>query len=293
MCTLHLAEGRSDPRGRAGGRGLVLRAAVVTALGGLLFGFDTAVISGTTDALQRVFGLDPFWLGFTVAVALLGTVVGSLAAGRPADAFGRKKVLFAIAVAYFVSAVGCGLAPDWWRFLLARLLGGLAVGGASVVAPLYIAEIAPPDWRGRLVALSQLNVVVGILLSFLSNYFLAAHLDFEVAWRWMLGVVALPSLAFFLLLFTTPESPRWLVRGGRTAEARRVLERLGDPDVVAELAAIEASLAGQAGHAEGRLFRRRYAWPVFLAVAVAAFNQLAGINALIYYAPKIFELAGA
>jgi sugar porter (SP) family MFS transporter len=272
---------------------VVLRAAVVAARGGRLFGFDRAVISGTTNALERVFHLDDFWLGFTVAIALIGTVVGSFAAGKPADVFGRKNVLFVLASFYFVSAIGCGLAQDWGTFLAARFLGGLAIGGASVVAPMYIAEIAPGPWRGRLVALSQLNVVIGIVLSYLSNYLLAEFLDEGVAWRWMLGVVAFPSAAFFLLLFTIPESPRWLVKEGRADEAGRVLTRLGEPDVPAELAAIRASLADQPGHAQERLFQRRYARAVFLAWAVAMFNQLSGINALIYYAPRIFALAGA
>jgi sugar porter (SP) family MFS transporter len=277
----------------AGGRGLVIHASAVAALGGLLFGFDTAVIAGATDALQEVFGLDPSGLGFTVAIALIGTMVGSFASGRAADAFGRKRALFALAVGYFVSAVGCGLAPGWGTFLAARFLGGLAVGCASVVAPLYIAEIAPPAWRGRLVGVSQLNIVLGILLSFVSDYSLAMHFAPEVAWRWMLGVVAFPSLIFFVLLFTIPESPRWLVGKGHQGAALRVLERLGEPDAESALEAIGASLADRPDEARERLFRRRFAWPIFLAWTLAMFNQLSGINALLYYAPKIFLMAGA
>lgn len=294
MATVHRprqAGGRPQPA--APGKALVVWSAAVAALGGLLFGFDTAVISGTTDALQAEFGLSAFWLGFTVAVALVGTIVGSSAVGAPADAFGRKNALFAIAAAYLVSAVGCALAPEWYTLLAARLLGGVAIGAASVVAPMYIAEIAPAQWRGRLVAVSQLNIVVGILISFVSNYLLARLFEPEVAWRWMLGVVAVPSLAFLLLLFTVPESPRWLARVGQEDQARAVLLRLGAPDADEELLAIRASLADATGGEAGRLFQPRYARPIFLAMAVAAFNQLSGINALMYYAPTIFHLAGA
>jgi SP family xylose:H+ symportor-like MFS transporter len=283
----------SVPLSASVGRGPVIYASAVAALGGLLFGFDTAVIAGTTDALQEVFRLDASGLGFTVAVALIGTMVGSFAIGRAADAFGRKPALFALAVGYIASAIGCGLAPGWGTFLAARFLGGVAVGCASVVAPLYIAEIAPPAWRGRLVGVSQLNVVLGILLSFVSDYYLAAHLAPDVAWRWMLGVVAFPALVFFVLLFTIPESPRWLVAKGRLGEARRVLERLGEPAADSELEAIGGSLAARPGEARERLFRRRHAFPIFLAWMLAMFNQLSGINALMYYAPKIFLMAGA
>jgi sugar porter (SP) family MFS transporter len=281
----------------ARGRGLVIHASAVAALGGLLFGFDTAVIAGTTEALKEVFGLDPAWLGFTVAIALIGTMVGSFAIGRAADAFGRKRALFALAAGYFVSAVGCGLAPGWGTFLAARFLGGLAVGCASVVAPLYIAEIAPPAWRGRLVGVSQLNIVLGILLSFVSDYYLARSFAPDVAWRWMLGVVVFPSLIFFVLLFTIPESPRWLAGKGHRDAARRVLERLGEPDADLALAAIAASLTDRPGPEQARererLFQPRFAWPIFLAWTLAMFNQLSGINALMYYAPRIFLMAGA
>jgi len=271
----------------------VVKAAIVAALGGLLFGFDTAVISGAEKALERRFDLTQNWLGFTVASALYGTVIGSLIVGTLADLLGRKKILFGLAVAYLVSAVGCAVAGDWWTFIIARFLGGLAIGGSSVVAPLYIAEIAPPAWRGRLVALSQLNVVAGILLSFASNYVIAAAFDEAVAWRWMLGVVAVPSLVFFLLIFTISESPRWLVAQRRIEEARAVLQKIGVADAGGELEAITASLVSHAGASAETLFQSRYAWMIFLAWAVAMFNQLSGINALMYYAPRIFEMAGA
>ena len=279
--------------GRIGSHGAVIGGAVVAALGGLLFGFDTAVISGTTEALQKVFGLDSFWLGFTVAIALIGTIVGSLIIGKPSDVFGRKNALFVVAICFLVSSLGCGLAQNWWQFLVARFLGGLAIGGASVVAPMYIAEISPPHLRGRLVMVNQLNIVVGILLSYVSNYMVASYFDFEVAWRWMLGLLAIPSAMFFLLIFKIPESPRNLVKRGRSSDARKVLERLGEEDVDGELAAIEASLADQPEHRQERLLQAAYRRPILLACVIAIFSQLTGINAILYYAPKIFSLAGA
>ena len=270
---------------------LTLRSAAIAALGGLLFGFDTAVISGAEKALQRLFALDVFWLGFTVATALIGTIIGSVAIERPADRFGRKTTLFLLAILYFVSSVGCAIANNWGALVAARLVGGLAIGGASVVAPMYIAEISPSRVRGRLVAINQLNVVVGILLSFVSNYLISLYFPADTAWRWMLGVVALPSAAFFLLLFGIVESPRWLVKAGRSDEARAVLARLGHEDPARELAEIETSLAGTVE--QDRLFQSRYARSIFLAWAIAMFNQLSGINALMYSAPRIFEMAGA
>jgi SP family xylose:H+ symportor-like MFS transporter len=270
---------------------LVFRAAAVAALGGLLFGFDTVVISGAEKTLQRVFHLDPFWLGFTVAIALIGTIIGSVIIEGPADSWGRKKTLFLLAILYFVSSIGCAVANSWGLLIVARLIGGIAIGGASVVAPMYIAEISPAHLRGRLVAINQLNVVVGIMLSFVSNYLVATYLPGENAWRWMLGIVALPSLLFFLLLFSIVESPRWLVKVGRLDEAADVLKRLGHTAFREKVAEIENSLVGE--DSEGRLFQRRYAWPIFLAWAIAMFNQLSGINAFLYYAPRIFEMAGA
>ena len=274
-------------------RSPVIFSALVAALGGLLFGFDTAVISGTTEALQRVFALDDFGLGFAVTSALIGTIVGAFTAGKPAEVLGRRRVLFVLAVFYFVSALGSALATNLSMFVAFRFLGGLAVGGASVVSPLYIAEIAPARLRGRLVALNQLNVVTGILLAFLSNFVIAQTVDADGAWRWMLGVQVVPSALFFVLLYFIPESPRWLVKQGRIDEARAVLERVEEGGVERELEEIAASVRTEAGHREARLFQRRYALPIFLAWAVAMLNQLSGINALMYYAPRIFQSAGA
>ncbi len=274
-------------------RSSVYFSTIVAALGGLLFGFDTAVISGTVGALERVYALDDFWLGFTVAIALIGTIVGAFSAGKPADAFGRRRVLIVLAVLYFVSAIGSAVAQTWIPFLIYRFVGGLAVGASSVVAPMYIAEISPAPLRGRLVMANQLNVVLGILLAFLSNYLVAQSFDPVVAWRWMFGVEAFPAAVFFAFLFFIPSSPRWLVAKGRTEEARGVLARLGHANVDGELGQIVASLESDRGRLDEPLFKRAYAFPIFLAWAVAMLNQLSGINALMYYAPSIFERAGS
>ncbi len=272
--------------------GVVLRSSLTAALGGLLFGFDTAVISGTTEDLRRVFGLGDVALGFTVASALIGTILGALVAGRPADRWGRRGSLLAVAVLYFVSAIGSAWPWDWASLLFFRFLGGIGVGGASVICPLYIAEIAPASRRGRLVALAQFNVVLGILLAYLSNWLIGGILPGGDAWRWMFGVEALPAAVFFGLLFLTPESPRWLAAKNRIEEARRVLEAIGATPVEEELAAVRRSLSEESGAGGESLFSRRHRRPVLLAVAMAAFNQLSGINAIIYYTPDIFRMAG-
>ncbi len=259
----------------------------------MIFGFDTVAISGANEALQTLFKLDEVRQGFTVAIAVIGTIVGVFIVGRASDRFGRKKVLFALAAFFFVSSIGCGLARNWPEFLLFRFLAGLAIGGASMVTPMYIAEISPPRLRGRLVMVNQLNIVVGVLLAYVSNYAIAQCFEFNVAWRWMFGLLALPSAVFFFLIFTVPESPRHLVKKGRSAEAHNVLEQLGDEDVENELAAIQASLADRPGHLQQRLFGPPYWRFVFLASAMAAFNQLTGINAVLYYGPNIFRIAGA
>ena len=267
----------------------------VAALGSLLFGFDTAVISGATGALRHAFTLDDNLLGFTVSSALIGTMAGALASGRPADWWGRRPVLILLAVLFLVSAIGCALAWNWYAFLFFRFVGGVAVGSASVVCPMYITEIAPPQRRGLLVSISQLNIVVGILLAYLSNY-LVAHFqgaDADAAWRWMFGVMALPSLAFLVAGLLIPESPRWLVRHDRLDEARAVLDRFGHEDPARETREIQESLASEGTQTQDRLFQRKYLKPLLLACMVAAFNQLDGINAVIYYTADIFRMAGA
>jgi len=270
----------------------LLRSSWIAALGGLLFGFDTAVISGTTDDLRRVFALSDGELGFTVASALIGTILGALAAGWPADRWGRRRTLIVVAVLYFVSAVGCAWPWDWSALLVFRFVGGVGVGVASVVCPLYIAEIAPASRRGKLVALAQFNVVLGILLAYLSNWGIGGVFPGGEAWRWMFGVEAVPAALFFGLLFLTPESPRWLVARGRLDEARRVLEAVGSASAEEEIAAVHRSLQEESGAGSESLFSRRYRRPILMAVAMAAFNQLSGVNAIIYYTPDLFRMAG-
>ncbi len=282
---------RSSPRLTSA----LARSTVIAALGGLLFGFDTAVISGTTAALRSVYDLSGFSLGFTVASALIGTIVGSLIVGRPADVFGRRRVLFTIAFLYFASALGSALAWSWSSFLFFRFIGGIGVGGASVVSPMYIAEISPAALRGRLVAVTQFNIVLGILLAFFSNY-VVAQLGLGAAeWRWMFGIEAFPAAAFFCLLFLTPGSPRWLVAQGRSDEARVVLASLGTDagTVEEEIDAIQDSLDLEHHSLKEPFFQAAYRTPILLVIAIAAFNQLSGINALMYYAPHIFRMAGA
>ena len=269
--------------------------AFVAALGGLLFGFDTAVISGTTHWLERTFDLTNFTLGFTVASAILGTITGAVIVGRPADRFGRRNVLFVLALLYLFSAIGSAMAQHWIPFLIFRFMGGIGVGGSSVVAPMYIAEITPARRRGRMVAMVQVNVVTGMLLAYLSNYLISTMALGDVEWRWMLGVEALPAFLFFILLFLIPLSPRWLVARGRIDEASRVLKKCGTDNmsVEAEIEEIRASLQQIQDRKEDSLFRRKYRIPVMLAVMIAVFNQLSGINAVLYYAPAIFRMAGA
>ena len=274
---------------------LVLRSAIVAALGGLLFGFDTAVISGTTQDLERVYQISGFTLGFTVATALIGTVVGALIAGPPVDKYGRKKVLFAIGILYLIGALGTGLVSNLVLFQIFRFLGGVGVGVASVVAPIYTAEIAPPKYRGRLVGLVQFNIVLGILLAYMSNAIIGATLPEDIAWRWMFLVMAIPAIIFFLLLFTVPETPRWLFQVGRRDEAVEVVRRTTSSadEAEFEIREIEEALAAQHGQTKVPFFTAQNRKVILLAFAIAAFNQLSGINAILYYAPDIFRMAGA
>jgi SP family xylose:H+ symportor-like MFS transporter len=273
----------------------LISATIVAALGGLLFGFDTAVISGTTQWLEKVYDLSSFWLGFTVASALIGTILGAILVGKPADKYGRRSVLFYLAILYFVSAIGSAIAWDWYSFLIFRLIGGLGVGGASVVSPMYIAEISPAKYRGRLVAVTQFNIVLGILLAFFSNYIITGLNLGSLEWRWMFGIEAVPAVIFYLLLKTTPRSPRWLVANGQVDEAKVVLEHCGTDTgtVEEEISEIQASLDTEHLSLKEAFFQKKYMTPILLAVAIAMFNQLSGINALMYYAPHIFRMAGA
>ena len=273
----------------------LLSSTLIAALGGLLFGFDTAVISGTTDWLKGVFDLSSFWLGFTVASALIGTVTGAIIVGRPADIWGRKRILFFLAIAYFISAIGSALAHQWVPFLLFRFLGGIGVGGSSVISPMYIAEISPARVRGRLVAVTQFNIIFGIMLAFFSNYLISRLNLGAVEWRWMFGVEAIPAAIFFFLLFFNPRSPRWLVANGKIDEAFTVLARCGtdNGNVEGAIREIQTSLDLEHHTMKERFLTKKYIKPIMLAVMIAAFNQLSGINAVLYYAPSIFRMAGA
>lgn len=264
------------------------RIALIAALGGFLFGFETAVISGAERTIQEFWNLDAFWLGFTVAASLIGTVLGSLIIGTPAQQFGRKKVLIGIALFYVLSAIGCALAQQWSLFVIFRFLGGIAVGASSVVGPMYIAEISPAKSRGRLAGMFQLNVVGGILIAYLTNYLFSAT-GADNAWRYMLGVMAVPAVVFFILLQWIPESPRWLVLHDQDEEAERIFVRLGEQGA-SQLIREEHRLA--ASGTREHLFNGKYNKPIFYAILLAMFNQLSGINAILYYAPRIFEMAG-
>ena len=273
------------------GKKFVITNAIIAALGGLLFGFDTAVISGVERSVESIFELNRFWLGFTVAIALIGTAVGALVAGKPGDKYGRKKVLIFLAVFYIISAIGSALAYNWHSFLVYRFLGGLAVGGCSVIAPMYIAEIAPAHLRGRLVALFQFNIVTGILLAYFSNYLINILIENNV-WRWMLGVETFPAFLFFILLFLIPESPRWLVKQNKIKKAEKILEKIGAIDVKKEINDIIESLKIEVNGVKEKFLSKKYRIPIMMAVMIAVFNQLSGINAIIYYTPRIFEMAG-
>ena len=257
-----------------------------------MFGFDTAVIAGATHALTDAYQLSPTALGLTVASALWGTILGAIFAGIPGDRYGRRDSLRVMAILYIISALGCAFAWDWYSLVCFRLIGGLGIGGSSVLGPMYIAEIAPAKWRGRLVGFFQFNVVGGILLAYLSNYLMGLASFGASEWRWKLGVSAVPAIVFFLLLFGIPRSPRWLAKKGRTAEARDVLVEIGEENVDAELRDIVASIDADHGHADEPLFQRKYLLPIFLAVSIGMFNQLSGINEILYYLNDIFAAAG-
>ncbi len=277
---------------------LLFYTVAVAALGGFLFGFDSGVISGCEKAIQAEFSLSAFWHGLIISGALIGTVIGVFAAGAPSDRWGRKKTLWLMAFLFLVSAVGCAFTPfdaKWGPHLLGwfRFIGGLAIGGVSVVVPLYIVEVSPGRYRGRLVAMNQFNIVFGILISYVSNYLVARFMpdvDPKIVWRVMLGVECVPILLFMSLLATIPESPRWLVRAGRTDAARGVLERIGYPDVERTLGEIAESLRIAANGVAVALFQRKYFKPILLAFLIAFFNQVSGINAINYYAPRIFQM---
>src|SRR6266446_1563418 len=268
------------------------KATVVGALGGLLFGFDTAVISGTTHALTLLYGLTDWTLGVTVTMALVGTIIGAMSAGIPGQRWGGRETLRVLAVFYVISALGCAFAWNWPSLLVARLIGGLGIGGSSVLGPVYIAELAPAKLRGRLVGVFQINVVIGILLAYFSNYSIARLGLGAAEWRWQFGVAAVPAVLFLVLLFGIPRSPRWLVTQNRVEEARSVLQMMGAEDPEGELKEIVESVHLDRLQTAEPLFARKYRLPIFLAITIGMFNQLSGINAILYYLNYIFEKAG-
>jgi SP family arabinose:H+ symporter-like MFS transporter len=268
------------------------RATAVGALGGLLFGFDTAVISGTTHSLTSTYNLNEWTLGITVFMALGGTVLGAMFAGIPGQKWGARETLRVLAAFYVFSAVGCAFAWNWEVLLLARFLGGLGIGGSSVLGPVYIAELAPAKMRGRLVGAFQINIVIGILLAYLSNYTIARLGLGAAEWRWQFGVAAFPAVLFLAMLFAIPPSPRWLVAHKRVDEARSVLQMMGSENAEAELNEIVQSVHLERLQESEPLFRRKYRLPIFLAITIGMFNQLSGINAILYYLNYIFEKAG-
>jgi sugar porter (SP) family MFS transporter len=270
----------------------LMKATLTGALGGLLFGFDTVVISGIIDSVVKLYGLSDYGKGWTVAIALIGTVVGSFTAGVVGQKLGGRETLRLTAVLYVLSAIGSGLAWSWPSLMVFRFIGGLGIGASSVLGPVYIAELAPAKWRGRLVGAFQFNVVFGILVAYTSNYLIRLlHLG-ATEWRWQVGVAALPALGFLVLLFGIPRSPRWSASRNRIDEALAVLKLMGEPNPEAELADIRAALAEEHTSAHEPVFRWKYRYPLFLAISIGAFNQLAGINAILYYLNSIFSAAG-
>ena len=276
---------------------LVIRSAIVAAVGGLIFGFDTAVISGANAALKVQFNLDDGGLGATVAIATVGTIIGALIGGRSADRFGRRKLLFFIGILYVLGALGTALAPSHLVLMIFRFVGGLGVGLSSVCAPIYTAEIAPAKVRGRLVGLVQFNIVLGILVAYLSNYIVAQIVhDPQIAWRWMLGVMVVPSVLFLVFLVAVPETPRWLMARGHEEKAiaisRRLCNTVEESDE--QIQEIRDQLASAGSQATlSQFFTRRYFKVIALAFFIAMFNQLSGINAILYYAPEVMKQAGA
>lgn len=266
---------------------------LTAALGGFLFGFDTAVISGAERAIQEVWQLSDWTHGLAIASALYGTVIGALFGGIPADRWGRKKSLLWIGLFYFISAVGSGIAWDVTSFTFFRFLGGLGVGASSVVAPMYISEIAPAKNRGLLVALYQFNIVFGIVMAYVSNYLIGTA-GLPEDWRWMLGVEAVPALIYSVMIFSIPESPRWLIaKFNDLTKAREILTKTDPEGVDAAIQlAIEEEKSMKQNAGFGALFSSRFFSSTMLAILIAFFNQVSGINAIIYFAPRIFEMAG-
>lgn len=276
-----------------GSSGYVATISLIAALAGFIFGFDTVVISGANLPIKELWNTSPLFHGFFImSMALWGTVVGAIFGGIPTEKYGRKKVLVWIGILFSVSAVGTALAPDPYTFSFFRFVGGLGIGVSSVAAPTYISEISTPTNRGKLGALYQFNIVFGILVAFLSNYFLEG-VGGENDWRWMLGVLGIPSLIYSILVFRVPESPRWLLtHKGDETTAKKILSRLGIADPDKEVSNILTSFRHETSHGSSSLFSKKYSTILWLAFMIAFFNQLSGINFILYYAPEILERAG-
>lgn len=268
---------------------------VTASLAGFLFGFDTIVISGAEKDFQILWQLDGFWHGLCMSAALWGTVVGSILGGIPVSQFGRRKSLIAVGFLYFVSAVATAFAPDPWTFMVARFIGGLGVGAATIAAPMFISEISPADRRGTLAGMFQFNIVFGILIAFASNWMVGRTMDATIAWRVMLGLEAIPALIYTFLSFTLPESPRWLITHRHDPTAgkeviRQINPKMTDTELDGLVADIQASV--QPNQREGKFWTKRLRFPILLAFLIAFFNQLSGINIILYFAPRLLGLAG-
>jgi MFS transporter, SP family, arabinose:H+ symporter len=270
----------------------LMKATLTGALGGLLFGFDTVVVSGVIDALVRLYGLSVQMKGWTVAIALIGTVAGAFSAGVAGQKLGGRETLRITALLYVISAIGSALAWSWPSLMVFRFVGVVGIGASSVMGPVYIAEIAPAKWRGRLVGIFQFNIVVGLLAAYASNYVIRVLQLGAAEWRWQLGVAAFPAIAFMILLSGIPRSPRWSASRNRIEEALAVLKQMGEPDPRAELDDIRAALREEHASADEPVFRWKYRYPLFLAISIGAFNQLTGINAILYYLNNLFAAAG-
>ncbi|WP_346854613.1 sugar porter family MFS transporter [uncultured Draconibacterium sp.] len=269
----------------------VFTVAIIIAMGGFLFGYDIAMMSGTTNQLETLYNLNSFWLGFTVAVAIIGTIIGTLIIGKPAEKFGRRKSLIVLSGLFAISTLGSAFAINWSMLLFFRLITGVLLGSITVVTPMFIAEISPAKKRGQLVLLNQFFVVTAIFLAFAVNYLLSNVIESN-SWRWMIGVEVIPATLFFLLLNLVPESPRWLINKGRNDEALAIFQRIKAKNPEEEVRIVKESVEQEEALGHGKLFVRENRFPIMIAILIAAFNQLAGINAIMIYAPRVFEMAG-
>jgi sugar porter (SP) family MFS transporter len=271
---------------------VLLKCTIASALGGLLFGYDTVIINGAMLDLVKYFQLSPAIQGWTVSSALVGCILGTILIGKPGDTYGAKRLLQLLAVMFFASSVGCGLASGINMFIIFRFIGGLAIGGASVLCPVYISEISPPKHRGVLASTFQLAIVMGILLSLVTNYMLLNIGDQN--WRWMLFSGAFPAIAFFLMLLVIRKSPRWLVKKGRIEEAKKNIEDLSSHEIDTEqtLAEIRESIKMEDAGKRINLFKRPYRKIIFIGIFVGIFSQLTGIGVVFYYSAQIFSIAG-